>query len=34
MCAYSGDPDQTPRNVASDLGLHCFLCPTIGRSTH
>ena len=20
----SGDPDQTPRSVASDLGLHCL----------
>ena len=23
MRANSGDPDQTPRSVASDLGLHC-----------
>ena len=22
--ANSTDPDQTPRNAASDLGLHCF----------
>ena len=22
--ANSGDPDQTPRSAASDLGLHCF----------
>ena len=22
--AYSVDPDQTPRSVASDLGLHCL----------
>ena len=22
--ANSGDPDQTPRSVASDLGLHCL----------
>ena len=20
----SGDPDQTPRSAASDLGMHCF----------
>ena len=25
--ANSGDADQTPRSVASDLGLHCCLCP-------
>ena len=24
LLANSGDPDQTPRFVASDLGLHCF----------
>ena len=24
MKANSGDPDQTPRSVASDLGLHCL----------
>ena len=23
----SGDPDQTPHSVASDLGLHICLCP-------
>ena len=22
-----GDPDQTPRSVASDLGLHCLSVP-------
>ena len=22
--ANSGDPDQTPRSAASDLGLHCL----------
>ena len=27
MQAYSGDPDQTPRFVASDLGLHCLHIP-------
>ena len=26
--ANSGDPDQTPRSVASDLGHHCCLCLT------
>ena len=25
--ANSVDPDQTPRSVASDLGLHCLLGP-------
>ena len=24
LFANSGDPDQTPRSAASDLGLHCF----------
>ena len=24
MLANSVDPDQTPRSVASDLGLHCL----------
>ena len=24
MFANSGDPDQTPRSAASDLGLHCL----------
>ena len=24
------DPDQTPRAEASDLGLHCCLCPIYG----
>ena len=24
LFANSEDPDQTPRSVASDLGLHCF----------
>ena len=23
FCKKTGDPDQTPRTVASDLGLHC-----------
>ena len=30
--ANSGDPDQTPRSVASDLGLHC-LSPFRGLQT-
>ena len=24
LFANSGDPDQAPRSVASDLGLHCL----------
>ena len=24
LFANSGDPDQTPRSAASDLGLHCL----------
>ena len=24
LLANSGDPDQTPHSVASDLGLHCL----------
>ena len=24
LSANSGDPDQTPKNAASDLGQHCF----------
>ena len=24
LFANSGDPDQTPRSMASDLGLHCL----------
>ena len=24
LIGNSGDPDQTPRSVASDLGLHCL----------
>ena len=26
MLANGGDPDQTPRPAASDLGLHVFVC--------
>ena len=28
----SGDHDQTPRSVASDLGLHCLLITVLGIS--
>ena len=28
--ANSGDPDQTPRSAASDLGLHCLPIPLLG----
>ena len=31
--ANSGDPDQTPRSVASDLGLHCLQIILLGVST-
>ena len=30
--ANSGDPDQTPRSVASDLGLHCLQITHLGIS--
>ena len=30
--AKSGDPDQTPRSVASDLGLRCLLITGLGVS--
>ena len=30
--ANSEDLDQTPHNAASDLDLHCLLCPTKGTS--
>ena len=30
--ANSADPDQTPRSVASDLGLHCLLMSHVSRS--
>ena len=26
----SGDPDQTPHNAASDLGLHCLQITILG----
>ena len=28
--ANSGDPDQTPRSAASDLGLHCLPITLLG----
>ena len=31
--ANSGDPDQTPRSVASDLGLHCLPVTRLGVSS-
>ena len=30
LFANSGDPDQTPRSVASDLGLHCLPVALLG----
>ena len=32
LFANSGDPDQTPRSAASDLGLHCLPIPILGVS--
>ena len=32
LFAYIGDPDQTPRNAASDLGLHCLSITLLGVS--
>ena len=32
LFANSADPDQTPRSVASDLGLHCLLITFLGVS--
>ena len=32
LFANSGDPDQTPRSVASDLGLHCLQITLLGVS--
>ena len=29
--ANNVDPDQTPRSVASDLGLHCLLSLTVPK---
>ena len=30
LFAKSGDPDHTPQNVTSDLGLHCLLTTLLG----
>ena len=32
LFANSGDPDQTPQNAASDLGLHCLPITLLGVS--
>ena len=32
LFANSGDPDQTPRSAASDLGLHCLPNNILGVS--
>ena len=32
LFANSRDPDQTPRSVASDLGLHCLPITLLGVS--
>ena len=32
--ANSVDPDQTPRSVASDLGLHCLLVSVLLDASH
>ena len=32
LFAYSGYPDQTPQNAASDLGLHCLPITLLGVS--
>ena len=32
LFANSGDPDQTPRSAASDLGLHCLQIIILGVS--
>ena len=32
LCANSGDPDQMPHSVASDLGLHCLPVTLLGVS--
>ena len=34
MQANSGDPDQTPHSVASDLGLHCLPMSHKKRARH
>ena len=32
--ANSVDPDQTPQNAASDLGLHCLQMSLLGDARH
>ena len=32
LFANSGEPDQTPRSAASDLGLHCLPFTLLGVS--
>ena len=32
LFSNSGDPDQTPRSAASDLGLHCLPITLLGVS--
>ena len=34
LFANSGDPDQMPRSVASDLGLHCLPITLLGVSSY
>ena len=33
LFANSGDPDQTARSAASDLGLHCLPVTRLGASS-
>ena len=33
LLANNGDPDQTPRSLASDLGLHCLPVNRLGISS-
>ena len=33
LFANSGDSDQTPRSVASDVGLHCLPVTSLGVSS-
>ena len=33
LFANSGDPDQTPRSAASDLGMHCVPVILLGVSS-
>ena len=34
LFANSGDPDQMPHSVASDLGLHCLPVTRLGLSSN